>query len=102
MTPRKSASPVTADDLPHLHAFLAGYLHQDFLVDHTTPAGALAAFLRDASADERRALGSDWRAFLVAAEGLSWTEERALFASLGGSWSPATRTVLRRLFGRLR
>lgn len=38
-------------DYPALAQLLAGYYHQDWQQDHASPAGALQAFKRDASAD---------------------------------------------------
>ena len=43
------------DPFPALTQFLSGYLHEDFVLDHKTPEGARAAFLKDANARERAA-----------------------------------------------
>ncbi len=81
-SPRKTASTPARRErsaprpgtFPHLRAFLSGYLHQDFLLDHPTPAAALRAFLADANASGRRALRDDMQAFLAATEGASWRD----------------------------
>lgn len=79
---------------PHLQAFLSGYLHQDFLLDHSTPSDALRAFLMEANASERRALRDDVRGFLAATEGASWRDLLAAFVALGGAWLPPNRRAL--------
>lgn len=90
------------DRFPHLSTFLAGYLHQDFTLDHKTPAAALRAFLAEASTEEREALGRDWRSFLDASSGLQWRYLRAAFLQLGGAWQPASRAALLALFEALK
>lgn len=79
---------------PHLRAFLSGYLHQDFLLDHPTPADALRAFLAEASASERQAFRDDVRAFLSAIDGAGWRDALEAFAGLGGAWLPSSRRAL--------
>lgn len=86
---------------PHLSAFLSGYLHQDFTLDHKTPADALRSFLADANPQERDALQRDWRLFLEAADGLQWRDLRAAFSKLGGAWLPGSRAALLALFEKL-
>lgn len=83
---------------PHLSAFLGGYLHQDFALDHKTPADALRAFLADANAQEREALQQDWRSFLDVSGGLPWRYLRVAFSRLGGAWQPGSRSALLALF----
>ena len=85
---------------PHLAAFLAGYLHQDFVLDHKTPDGALEAFLADAGPDDRAALKQEWVAFRQAVEGMSLRELRQALSALGGAWRPASRAALLGLFDR--
>lgn len=97
---RSSALPqLTADRFPHLAAFLSGYLHQDFMIVHRTPADALQAYLREADDAQRTALREEWRAFAAAIEGLGWREVRDSLAALGGAWRPASRAALLSLFG---
>lgn len=92
----RSLPPV--ERFPHLAAFLSGYLHQDFLLEHGTPAGALRAFLQEAGASERDALQQEWRAFIGAVDGLRWRDVREAFTALGGSWRPGSRADLLALF----
>lgn len=99
----RSRSIVSSPDrFPHLSTFLAGYLHQDFTLDHKTPADALRAFLAEASTKEREALERDWRSFLDASSGLQWRYLRAAFLQLGGAWQPASRAALLALFEALK
>ena len=84
-----------------LAAFLAGYLHQDFVVTHKTPAGALQAFLADANARERDALREEWRQLLADLDGLAWREAARAFTALGGAWQPSSRRALLALFEQL-
>ena len=93
-----SNASVNASALPHLSAFLSGYLHQDFFLDHPTPGAALRAFLDESSLAERRALQRDWSRFLEATHGWAWRDVRRAFADLGGAWLPASRAALAELF----
>jgi hypothetical protein len=94
----KTAPPLTAGALPHLSAFLSGYLHQDFLLEYDTPADALAGFLAECSPAERKGLAKDWRMFAAAVQGRRWPAVRTVFASLGGAWRPPSKAALDRLF----
>ena len=84
--------------LPHLEAFLHGYLHQDFLRDHEGPAAVLAAFLSECGPEERKGLRDDWMEFQQATAGCPWRTTRKAFARLGGTWLPPSRLALDRLF----
>ncbi|HUR33887.1 MAG TPA: contact-dependent growth inhibition system immunity protein [Vicinamibacterales bacterium] len=79
---------------PSLAQFAAGYLHQDFALDHQTPLGAVRAFLRDASTDERAQLRDDLQRFLAAAAVHPWAEVVTAFRRLGAAWHPRTRAEL--------
>src|SRR5213075_1439922 len=87
--------------LPHLSAFLSGYLHQDFRLDYETPAEALAGFLAECSPAERRGLTKDWRTFTTAIEGQPWRDVRKGFLALGGAWVPPSRAALESVFSPL-
>lgn len=101
----KAARPAkalpNADRFPHLAAFFAGYLHQDFVLDHQTPEGALKAFLADAGPADRAALRKEWQTFRDGIDGLSLKQLRELVSALGGAWRPASRTALRSLLDAL-
>jgi len=93
--PPANSAPVRRSDFPALCDFLDGYLHQDFVVEHGTVAGAGAAFLRDANAAERKDLVRELRAFMTATAGLPIERVGDLVThELGGSWLPASREAL--------
>lgn len=79
---------------PALAQFLAGYLHEDFVLDHKTPEGARDAFLRDANARERAAVRKELAQFLAEADQRVWSEVRNGFSELGGAWAPKSRAAL--------
>jgi hypothetical protein len=99
--PTKTTPPPSADALPHLSAFLSGYLHEDFRLDYDTPAAAMADFLSECNSAERRRLTKDWRTFTAAVEGRPWREVRTAFSVLGGAWRPPSRAALDALFSAL-
>lgn len=100
----EAAAPTlpSPERFPHLSAFLSGYLHQDFTLDHKTPADALRAFLADANPEEREALRRDWRSFLDTSGALQWRYLRVAFSRLGGAWQPGSRSALVALFEALK
>jgi hypothetical protein len=75
---------------PYLASLCGGYLHQDFTAVHGNAAGAVQAWLADASPEEARDLSSEWRTFLNVTRGMDpQTRARALRELAGGSWAPA-------------
>ena len=89
-----SSDRSSSASFPALAEFAAGYLHEDFVVEHGTPLGAVAAFLREASDSERTALRVDAARFLDHATSRPWAEAVATFSCLGGAWRPRTRAEL--------
>lgn len=89
------------DEFPALRAFLSGYLHEDFVVEHGTPEGALRAFMCDAGAGARRALGAEVARFVDKARGRPWSQVRRQFIQLGGAWTPPSRAAVDALFAAL-
>lgn len=79
---------------PRLSQFASGYLHQDFVLEHKTPGGALQAFLADASPAERAELLADVERFLAESLLRPWSEVRDAFLALGGAWAPRSRAAL--------
>lgn len=88
------------DNFPMLSRFVGGYLHQDFMLDYKTPAEALLAFLREASASERAQLRREAARFVKESTHLAWADARQAFESLGGAWSPPSRRGLVSLLAR--
>jgi len=89
--PKQRLDPV---HFPAFAQFLAGYLHEDFVVEHKTPAGALRAFVADASPDERERVRGEAQHFLIGAASIPWPDVQAAFTRLGGAWRPHTRAEL--------
>jgi hypothetical protein len=79
-----------------LSDFMSGYLHQDFQLEHDTPAAAYRAYVADAGGREIAALKRDSRQFLDWSAKQSWPAMRDAFADLGGAWRPSSRTALER------
>ena len=89
--------PMNVNEFPVLAQFAAGYLHEDFVLEHKTPAGAREAFIRDANEAERAAFAKERIRYCAEADGVPWAAVRASFASLGGAWRPGSREALRGL-----
>jgi len=51
----------TEERWPTLYQFLAGYLHQDWGIDHGSPAGAVDAAIVDYPLSRRQQLLREWR-----------------------------------------
>jgi hypothetical protein len=86
---RRRSSPLDALTLPALAACLKGYLHQDYLVEHGSARAAVAAFARDASGEERAAVGAELARLAVAAQNCPAADLRAFVTRrLGGGWEP--------------
>ena len=83
---------------PSLMAFLRGYLHEDFPEEHGSLRGAVEAFCKDASLDERRQLVTELEALLRL---LDYQPARKLrrfvTAELGSRWEPGSREDLAEL-----
>jgi hypothetical protein len=83
---------------PQLESLCDGYLHQDFTAEHGSAAGAVHAWLADASRDEARKLSSDWRSFLNVTHGMDVSARaRALRDTVGGAWAPASDAEFERV-----
>ena len=86
---------VTADAYPALREFCRGYLHEDVAAEHGTAAAAAAAFLADATPEDREALRAEWRLFAAAIQKHTMAEVRAMLGGpLGARWLPARRRQL--------
>jgi hypothetical protein len=95
MTPSRRT---LADTYPQLEAFFCGCLHHDFPEAHGDLAGAVAAFRRDASAAERRAVRREWNTYR--GETMAATLEaigEQLSTGLGSAWVPRRRVDLEAL-----
>jgi hypothetical protein len=80
-----------AEHYPQLRAFLRGYLHEDFPFEHGSALDARAAYLADASFEERHEFADDCRRFLRAIDGLPVTTVRqVLRRTFRSAWAPRT------------
>ena len=85
---------IEASDFPELRRVFSGYLHEDFLEEHSTAAAALKAFAQDADAGERERFHAEVERFLEATSSLDFEDVRALLTRLGARWTPPTREAL--------
>ena len=76
---------------PELQRVFSGYLHEDFVQEHGTPAAALEAFLADANEDELQRFRSEARRLLERTARLDFGQVKELLARLGSSWTPRSR-----------
>ena len=93
------AQPMFSDsELSALRAFVGGYLHEDFAVEHGIPAAALAAYSREATRKELLELESDFEWFLKKTREMDFGTLRELFVrELRSGWSPPNRAALTHL-----
>jgi hypothetical protein len=77
-----------------LRQVFTGYLHEDFLVEHGTPAAAMRAFRADASPAEINRFRAESARFLAETEPLDFAAVRALVSRLGSKWVPPSRDAL--------
>ena len=77
-----------------LKRVFAGYLHEDFVIEHGSARGALHAFLADAAPAEVRRLRREARRLLDKAATLDDRALHDLVAQLGGRWTPPSRQAL--------
>ena len=83
---------VNPDDLPSLAAFLAGYLHEDWQLDHRSAAEAAYAFIGDADLDDVEELSADWEVLVEATRELDLESiNRLLRERFRSGWHLASR-----------
>jgi hypothetical protein len=84
-------------DYRQLRQFFEGYLHEDFVQEHRSPAGALRAFEADASAAELRRFRAEAKRLLARVDSYELDEVRELLARLGSAWAPRSRAAVAKL-----
>lgn len=90
-------------ELNALRAFVGGYLHQDFVAEHKTPAAALNAYCREASRKEILELESDLDRFIDKTRTIGFDDVREMFVrELHSGWAPPNRTALAHLLRMVR
>lgn len=86
---------VNADDLPSLAAFLGGYLHEDWQLDHKSAAEAVYAFIGEADLDDVEELAADWAVLVEATRELELAAiNRLLRERFHSGWHLATKTEI--------
>jgi hypothetical protein len=93
---------IRPDSFGALRAFLRGYLHQDYEVEHGDPMRAADAFAADAGRDDLTRLVRDWERLR---QRLALVPERvrlAVVRALGSDWEPSDWKDVEALFERLR
>lgn len=86
---------VKRDYFPLLGTFFRAYLHEDLLVEHRNPQGALEAYRDDLTPAERRALAAECDRLLSALAGTRLPRiRRLLYEEFGSAWEPASRDEL--------
>jgi len=85
---------VPASDFPALRQFFGGYLHEDFVEEHGSPAVALKTFEADADEDERRRFRAEVKRFLEVTAPLDFADVLLLLSRLGSRCMPPTREAL--------
>ncbi|HLX63938.1 MAG TPA: contact-dependent growth inhibition system immunity protein [Planctomycetota bacterium] len=94
--------PFSRKDYPQLSAFVGGYLHQDYIDDSGSPAGALDKFIAQANPEQRRALTAEFGAFMNAIEAVPFAQAQEWWTrELGSAWLPADKNELLALQRRL-
>jgi CdiI immunity protein len=89
---------IKPSDYKALTAFLRGYLHQDFSLEHKTPAAALEAYRRQATPEEFAELKRELARFLRQTGTLPFEIVQRIFTNqLGSYWLPKSHEDLARL-----
>jgi hypothetical protein len=87
---KNSGSPTGFDPshFPGLREFFSGYLHEDFVDEYGSAAGAARAFCGDASGEEAAQASAEWTKLRSALKGKPISDVQAALQRLGGSWKP--------------
>jgi hypothetical protein len=87
---------------PAIEAFCDAYLNQDVHDIYGGPMKAVAAFLKDASAADVRALRSEWHAFSAALPSGASVDRLARFQhAFAAGWLPSRFSQVAAVFARL-
>ena len=84
----EKAPVVNAVEFPCLREFFSGYLHEDFVDEYGSAAGATRAFFGDASLEEAATTREEWAKLRQILAGQPITEIHAALHKLGGAWRP--------------
>lgn len=78
----------TKKEFPALRDFFSAYLHQDFVDEYGSVAGAVKGFLKDANKQEAAAVRSEWKKWRAQRKNRSLDQIQAEVRTLGGDWLP--------------
>ena len=81
-------------DFPELRRVFSGYLHEDFVAESGTAAGALRRFWAEADPGERRRFQLEAERFLACTTTIDLDALRRLVGQLGGRWNPPSRDAV--------
>jgi hypothetical protein len=90
---------ISANEFGALREFLRGYFHEDMTDDYGSPAGAARQFCRDASAEQRHAVATEWERLLLRTRGQSLDVINSLLTEELGSARTLSQTDLKRISG---
>jgi hypothetical protein len=90
MTPQKKEKAAGFDpsEFPALKEFFSGYLHEDFIDEYGSAAGAARAFRGDASPEESAQARQEWTKLRKILTGRPIPEIQTSLQKLGGAWRP--------------
>jgi CdiI immunity protein len=86
---KRSSAAFDPDEFPTLKEFFSGYLHEDFVDEYGSAAGAVRAFCGDASPDEAAQASEEWKKLREILAGRPIPELQGALQKLGGAWRPA-------------
>lgn len=88
--PKKERPPAAVDaaKFPALKEFFSGYLHEDFVDEYGSVAGAARAFFGDASREEAAQASTEWTSLNSLLNGKPLSEVQTVLPKLGGAWRP--------------
>jgi hypothetical protein len=78
-----------ANEFPALQEFLSAYLHQDFGEEYDSAAGAVNAFLAEASGDQIQDVQEEWLRLRGTLAGQTFGEIQNAIRRLGAAWQPS-------------
>jgi hypothetical protein len=96
MDGREAIDRLDPEELPHLAAFLGGYLHEDWILDYASAAEAAWSYLLEADLEAAEALAVEWGVLAAAARALPLDElNRILRARFGSGWNVVDAAEIR-------
>jgi CdiI immunity protein len=85
---KRSSAAFDREKFPALQEFFSGYLHEDFVDEYGSAAGAARAFCGDASPDEAAQASDEWKRLREILAGSPILELQSALQKLGGAWRP--------------